>query len=130
MTIFNAKDRPLNLNSGTLPDVSGAMQDWFLPMTFVRVTKEIVNSRLVETRKNINFRGVWQPLSAQDLVMKPEGQRNWRWFMIHSTIDLILTTDEVIEYQGTQYRVKAVYDYKEYGYLNYHLAQDYTGAGP
>lgn len=130
MPIFNAKDRPLNLNSGTLPDVSGAMLDWFLPMVFARVTKTIVNSHLVETSVDLNFRGVWQPLSAQDLRMKPEGQRDWKWFQVHATPDLILVPDEVITFNGTQYRVKAMYDYKEYGYLNYHLAQDYTGSGP
>ena len=130
MPIGNGSNIPLNKSTGTLPDVSAAMLNWFLPMTFITLVKTIVDFNVVETGVEILFRGVWQPLSAQDLKMKPEGQRDWKWFRVHAEPTLILVPDQVIVYFGTQYRVKAKFDYKEYKYVEYHLVEDYTGAGP
>lgn len=130
MIIKNASSIPLNQNSGTLPDVSGALLNWFQKMVFTRVTKKQVNYATVEEAENINFEGVWQVMSAQSLSMKPTGQRDWKWFTVHAQPSLILIPDEVITYQGTQYRVKDKIDYKEYGYVEYGLVQDYIGSGP
>lgn len=128
--ILNAKNILLNQNSGTLPDVSGGMFDYFQPMTFTTIVKSIVNFNVVETPTSVSFLGVWQPFSPKQLEMKPEGQRSWSWFSCHAQLTLILVPDEVITYLGVQYRVMAQQDYRLYGYLEYHLVQDYTGSGP
>jgi hypothetical protein len=128
--IFNAKDRPLNENTGTLPSVSDAMLDYFQPMTFTEVTKKKANFNVVEVATNVCFRGVWQPLTDRKLQMKPEGQRSWKWFWVHADPSLQLNTDDVITYLGVQYRVMADKDYSLYGYMEYHLVNDYTGSGP
>lgn len=130
MPISNAKDTPLGANSGTVPNVSGAMQGWFQPMQFTRVTKTVENFVVVETAETINFRGVWQPLSARQLSMKPEGQRSWKWFKVHAEIGTILVPDEVITYLGNQYRVEAHADFSLYGFVDYDLVEDFTGSGP
>lgn len=130
MPIKNGSDVPLNETGGNLPQVNGAMQTWFRAMTFYIVDKAIKNFLVKETAVAILFQGVWQVLSPQKLRMKPEGQRNWKWFMVHAEVSLILDPDMVIIYNGTQYRVESKKDYKEYGYVEYHLYQDYTGAGP
>ncbi len=129
-TIQNGKDIPVNQRTGSVPDVSGAMQDYFQPMVFSVVNKEFVNSQVVETKTDVNFRGVIQPLKNRDLILKPEGQRSWTWFMLHSDISLELKTDDVITYLGVQTRVMAKKDYKIYGFIYYELVQDWTGAGP
>lgn len=128
--IFNAKDRPLSANTGTLPDMSGALLNWLQPMTFTLITKTVVNFKVVETPTMVDFQGVWQPFTAQQLMMKPEGQRRWLWFTCHALIGLILKPDEVVTYQGVQYRVMAKLDYKEYNYVEYHLVNDFSGSGP
>lgn len=128
--IFNAKDRLLTQNTGTMPDVSGAIQNWFQPMTFTTVVKTVEGFQSIETPTNIDFRGVWQPFSPQQLSMKPEGQRKWKWFTAHSNIGLNLAPDELITYLGTQYRVKDNLDYALDGYFEYHLIEDFTGSGP
>lgn len=128
--IQNGKDTPLNQNSGTMPDVSGALLNWFQPMVFTTIVKTVVNFQVVETPTNYNFKGVWQPASAQMLMMKPEGQRAWKWFTVHSDISLQLKPDEVISYLGVQYRVKDVSDYRLDGYMQYGLVEDYEGSGP
>ena len=56
--IINAKDIPLNQGTGTVPNVSGAMRNWFQTMTFEQVTKSVVNFKVVETKVSIDFMGV------------------------------------------------------------------------
>lgn len=128
--IQNASDIPLSQNGGTLPNVSDVILNWFQAMVFTIVTKTIVNFQLVETGDDINFQGVWQPFSPQQLALKPIGERDWKWFMVHASPNLALTPDQVITYQGTQYRVKEKLDYTNYGYVQYNLIEDYTGSGP
>lgn len=128
--IQNGKNTPLNANSGTVPNVSGAMLDWFQPMIFETVVKTVEGFQVVEDGTEISFQGVWQPFTDRQLQMKPEGQRSWSWFWVHADPSLILKNDEVIKYLGVQYRVMAQKDYRLYGYVEYHLVQDFTGAGP
>lgn len=124
--IQNAKDTPLFSNPGTLPNMQDALADWFQMMTFTIITKETVDHELVETATVVAAKAVRQPLSAQKLMMKPEGQRAWRWEQLHAFPDLILKPDDVVVFNGIRYRVMDKLDYKEYGYLEYHITQDYT----
>lgn len=129
--IVNAADRPLAADTGTVPDVSGAMQNWFQPMTFTKVVKTVVGFKTFETPTTIDFRGVWQPLTGRQLMIKPEGERAWNWFQVHAEPGALdLTADDVITYRGVQYRVDAMKDYSLYGYIQYDLVEDYTGSGP
>lgn len=129
-TIQNGKNTPLNTNSGTVPNVNGAMLQWFQPMVFTVVTKIVVGGEVVETGTPVNFRGVIQPLSNRDLLIKPEGERAWTWLMLHADPSLTLNVDDVVNYLGQQTRVMARKDYRLYGYVYYELIQDYTGSGP
>lgn len=128
--IANAKDVPLNQRAGTVPDVSGALTDWFQPMVFTRILKTPVAFQAVETPTNVNFRGVIQPLNGRKLEMKPEGQRAWTWSMLHSDPSLKLDVDEVVTYLGVQTRVMSQKDYSIYGYMLYEIVQDWEGSGP
>lgn len=128
--ISNAKDTALAANSGTLPDMNDAIRSWFQQMVFSRVLKTIVNFQVVETKTDTAFMGVWQPYSPKQIQQLPEGQRAWSWFMVHADPSLLLQPDELITYLGVQYRVKSNTDYTQYGYIEYHLIEDYTGSGP
>lgn len=130
MIISNGKNKPLNAQSGSLPDMSGALQGYFQPMTFGVVEKVTEGFQVVETMVNVSFRGVIQPLPERKLIMKPEGQRNWDWYMIHAENGLILTNDQVFTYLDKQYRVVDQWNYTLYGYVEYHVVEDYTGSGP
>lgn len=126
----NANSVPLDANPGTLPDLSGALRNWVRPMVFGVVTKAIVNFVVSETVRNVDFRGVWQPFKTRDLKQKPHGQRKWSWFMVHSTTNLLLLPDDIINFKGTQYRVMENLEYDGYGFFEYHLIEDYSGSGP
>jgi hypothetical protein len=129
-TVANAANRPLFDKPGTLPDVSGAMQDYYEPMTFEQVTKTTVGFQVKESATPITFRGMIQPFTERQLFLKPEGQRAWTWFLLYADPSLSLNVDDIIVWEGVQTRVMGRKDYALYGYMEYHLVQDWTGAGP
>jgi hypothetical protein len=109
-----------------LPNVSGAMGGWFQPMTFTLITKSVVNYQDVEGESEINFRGVWQPATSEVLKLKPEGQRAWPWYMVHSDTSLKLKVDDVIVYEDVKYRVMERTNYNHYGYIMYIVVEDWV----
>jgi hypothetical protein len=129
-TIFNAASQPLNAKAGTAPDVSGALKDFMQPMVFIRVKKQTTGFQVVETPYPTNFQGVIQPFTERQLLLKPEGQRAWTWHLLHAEPVLTLDVDEVVNWLGKQTRVMSRKDFGLYGYVEYHLVQDWTGAGP
>lgn len=128
--INNAKDVPLNANTGTLPDMADTLMDWFQPLTFGLITKTVVDFQLVETVVDINFHGIIQPLSGKQIAMKPEGQRQWNWIMVHSDLKLSLQIDDVVIFLGEQYRVQNKKNYSLYKYQYYELVEDFLQSGP
>lgn len=124
--INNACDVLLDQNPGTLPDLHGPILDYFQDLSFTEIVKEIVNFNLVETTVTTNFRGVRQPLTPQQLKMKPEGQRKWKWEMIHALPNLVLDIDDQIWFQGEPFRVSSKMDYAQYGFVTYDICQDYN----
>lgn len=126
--IKNGSNKPLNQQKGSLPDVSSALENWFQAITFIKIVKSIVNGRLQEVETPISFRGVWQPMKTQDLEIKPEGQRDWRWFTIHSDTDIELKPDDKISYLNREFRVMKKNDYGLYGYFQYEVVEGYINA--
>lgn len=127
----NASSKPFgSLNLSGMPNMAGTLQGWLQSLTFGLVTKTVENYEVKEVYKPIPFRGVWQPLEARKLFLKPEGQRSWTWIQCHSTSDLSLKNDDIIQFQGIQYRVMAQWGYSLNGFFEYHLVQDYIGSGP
>lgn len=131
MIIKNAADTPLNAQSGTTPDVSGSFLNYFQLMTFSVVTKTVgANFQVIETANAINFQGVIQPFTERQLMLKPEGERAWSWYWLHAEPSLVLNVDDVVVHNGVQTRVASRKNYVLYGYVEYHLVQDFIGAGP
>lgn len=129
-TIANGKNTPLNVQTGTIPNVGGAMKDWFQPMVFEQVVKSVVDFQNVETGVLINFEGVIQALNPRRLIFKPEGQRAWTWLWLHADPSLTLQVDEIVTYLGVQTRVMSRKDYSINGYIEYELVQDWEGSSP
>lgn len=129
--IVNAKDNPNGIQGASLPNVSDAMASYFQTMVFKRIGKTVNQLlQVLETAIPIQVQGVWQPFTPQQLIMKPEKQRAWKWFMLHAAVGTNLQPDDVVQFQGTQYRVMGILDYSLNGYLEYHVVNDYTGSGP
>lgn len=110
--------------------MAGTLSGWLQKITFGVVTKEVVNFQTREVYVAIPFTGVWQPLDTRKLIMKPEHQRAWTWIQCHSTTNIGLKLDDIVRYQGVQYRVMALWDYLLNGFYEYHLCEDTEGVGP
>lgn len=129
--IKQGKDTPLGEQpQGSVPQMGQTLDQWLQPLTVGIVTKTIKNFQSVETMVQYTFRGVWQVFTARQLMLKPEGQRAWSWYMIHTQTDLVLKVDDVFEYKGKQYRVMLKKNYSLYGYFEYDVVQDWENSGP
>ena len=127
--IRNGKDTRLSNSFNTLPDVSDVLPDWFQPLTFDVITKSLVNYEVQEVTVTISTLGVRQPMTPQQLSIKPEGQRAWKWETLHCLPDIKLRIDDVVIFGGNKYRVMQKWDWAEYGYCEYHICQAYEGTG-
>lgn len=102
------------------------LTNWEIPITFIKITQNVVDGDLVTSQEQIGFLGVWQPLRMENLELKPENQRTWSWYWLHvryGTIDL-KPADKVI-YKDTRYKVMSKKDYSLNGYTEYELILDY-----
>lgn len=124
--IVNGKDKPLNLASSALPNVSPALSNLLQPVILTKVAKQNIDGVVQMIYTPISTRAVRQPFSAQELAIKPEGERAWRWETVHATADLILKPDDRIMWSGILFRVMKKSDYAEYGYVQYDIVEDYT----
>ena len=122
--IINGRDQSID-DVSAVPDVGMQMRAFFQKITLYKITKQLIDYEIVETRLPFTTWGVVQPLSGQQLEMKPEGQRSWDWHSLHCENGLILTTDEVVEYRKVKYRIIQQRDYVGYGFSYYEMVNDY-----
>jgi hypothetical protein len=123
--MINASKRKLS-DLPALPDVSGSISMFLQKITLGIVTKKQVSGLTQEKIEYICTQAVRQAFSAQQLVLRPEGERAWKWYTIHMLADYILKTDDIIILHGMRMRIMEKLDYKEYGYIEYHAIEDYT----
>ena len=108
----------------TLPDVSGALFGWETATTFKLITKTVADHEVDETFVSNKFQGVFQPSSWQQIVIKPEGQRTWRWWSLITQQNLNLD-DIVLDSNNVEYRVMMKHDYSQGGYYAYDLTEGF-----
>jgi thiazole synthase ThiGH ThiG subunit len=108
-----------------LPNLSNPVRAYMQRLTLVKISKEIVDYEEKEVQTVINTRGVRQPLDPQELEILQRGQRAWKWECLHVLPNADLKPDDVVLYKGARYRVKEKYDYSEYGYIEYLIAQTF-----
>lgn len=147
-TLENAKNTPLNVKAGMVPQLSGALQNYFQPMQFILVEKTVSGGFLVESGDAlqpwttpdgqviqgalVKFMGVLFP-KVRNLDMKKEGQRRWSGFDLYSDTQLQLKVDDCVIYNGVnniQYRCLSKWDYSLENFIQYFLVEDYTYSGP
>jgi hypothetical protein len=134
-TIANNCNVPLNLQTGTIPNMRDTMADWFQYLIFAKVTKTTEAFQVVETMTEISFWGTIQPLNPRELKLLPEGERAWSYFQIHAQSEpggalISLNVDDVGIFLGKQTRVMSRKDYALYSYTELVFLQDWTGSGP
>lgn len=114
-----------SMRSSGMPNMAMTLNGWEIPLSLVRITQNISeDGDLIETREQINFIGCWQPLSNEELQLKPEGQRNWSYYWIHSR-DLELNVADKVIYNNKTYKVIAKKDYSINGFIEYQVCLDF-----
>jgi len=108
-----------------IPKIQFALNGWESPITLIKITQAKVDFEVVNTQEQISFQGVIQPLNAEALKIGPLEMRSWEWLMIHTRINIELQTNDLIEYNGNQYKVMFEKNYSLNNYYEYHLVKNY-----
>lgn len=123
--ILNGKDTPLGSGAQFVPDVSNGVMNLMQNVTVGVMQKVNLNGYATEIPLYISTMATKEPFSAQQLEIKPEGQRAWSWFRMRILIDVILKTDDRFVMNDLKYRVMRSSEYTEYGYNEYDVVLDY-----
>jgi hypothetical protein len=116
---------PLNLQNG-MPQMSAAFSGWTVPMTWALITQTVVNGFPVDTETTYTIEGVFQPLSAEEIQLKPDAQWSWPWYMLHIVgKSQPFRTNDRIKFNGLVYKVMGKKDYSLNNYSQLDLVEDY-----
>lgn len=119
------KAKKLNQVSG-MPQMLAAFSNWMISITLIRITQTINEGFVVDSERTFTFQGTVQPLSPQQLLLKPEGLRSFEWLDVHVlTSSLDLVTNDLIKYNNKKYKIMATNDYTLNNYVEYHLVENF-----
>ena len=127
--IVNANSRSVEKAVSPMPTMRSTIMGYMRPLGLTKIVKTVTDFQTVETEIPIAANGTWQPFSFEQLSIRPEGERSWRWFMVHTTADVILLTDDLIVRYGTRYRVMMRGDYQDNAFVEYHVVNSYDAPG-
>ena len=106
-----------------MPDMASTLFGLTTPIQFAVVSKTMVDYEVSESKAAVRWMdGQCQPLPPQQLKVKPEGQRTWKWWLMYTTEDLKL--DDILQDDcKRQYRVMEKTDWSQAGYYAYELTE-------
>ncbi len=123
MIKFNS-NKITGAGTSNLINVADIVESWSSPYTVILIKKELIDFKLVETRTPINIRGMVQNLSTQELELRPEGERNWKWYKLITTYHF--NNDDVVIVGEKQFRIMGTQNEDTYyGYYRYNMIEDY-----
>ena len=124
--ILGAGLRDVAEGSLTMPNMRGAVIGLFRPLEITVITTSIVKGLSQEVRKTYASAGTLQPMKARAVMLKPEGDRTLKWFVLHAGREIQLKPNDVVVRKGVPYRVMAVWPWEDYGFMKYELTEDYN----
>ncbi len=114
------------LSSG-MPNMANTLNGWEVPLTLIKIIQEVDEGDFSYKDQKINFMGVIQPFSMQQLALLPDGQRSWSHYWIHCKSGALnLNTADKIIFNNKMFKVIGKKDYSLNGYVEYHVITDYT----
>ncbi len=108
--------------------MSGAFWNWTETVQFNVVRTAAVDYEAVDTPENqICFDGVIEPVEPRKLLIKPEGERKFKYWTLWT--DQELAPDAIIQDEkGAMYRVTEKSDWRSGDYQQYEIMQAPTPA--
>ena len=114
-----------NANLTNMPNMANTLSGWEAPLSLIKVTQSIIDGDAVFNEQITNFMGVIQPLRSEDLAMKPEGQRSWKYYWIHTNSNLPFQTADKIIFKDKRYKITDIKDYGLNGFRELEVILDY-----
>lgn len=111
-----------------MPQIRSALNGWTRRITCTRRAQTVKNDGFVKNiDKSFIFWGTIQPLSPNQIELKPEGQRSWQWYQVHCRTNdaSLLLPNDIITYIGQTYKIMGQNDYSLNGMVEYHAIKDY-----
>ena len=124
--IIGAGTRDISESALTVPNMRGAIINWFRPLQAERITTTIVDGLAKEIRRPFNTAGVFNPMKPREVLLKPEGDRTFRWFVLYVGREIELKPNDVVIRKGVPYRVMGPLPIEDYGIKRYELTEDYN----
>ena len=107
--------------------MSAAVMVLLQPISVMTVTQQLINGYYKPITQTIATQASIQPL-PQELAIKMEGERNWRWSLIHILPNVDLNNNDLITLFGVQYKVMKKENWAQYGYMNYFVVEGFQNA--
>lgn len=112
-----------------MPQMNVAFSGWTIKMTWAKITQVIQDGFPVDQEIPYTIDGVFQPMSAEEIQLKPDGQWSWSWHYLHiEGRTSPFSTNDRIKFQGVTYKVMAKKDYKLNNFTELHLILDFQGS--
>lgn len=126
MTPLLANASATNLDSiSGVPNLSSVLNGWVVDLGLNRVVKFTEDFQIRERLVAIAAQGIWQPFDEEQLKILREGQRSWRWYMVHITPESTrLNTDDIIVRADVRHRVMGIMGYDDNGFVQYRIVNE------
>ena len=109
----------------SMPDGSQGVMRLLSPLIFEKLQVTNISGLAQKVPIWIKTLGSIQPLSARALLVKPEGERSWKRYQIHTATNVDLNNNDRIRIRGHLYKVMAKYDYSRSGFFEFHVVGDF-----
>lgn len=118
-----------NIIKSGMPQMASTLNGWEVPLVIIKIIQNVIEGDLVTSEQTFNFKGVWQPLSAEQLNLLPEGQRSWENVWIHcKSSELNLETGSKVLFNNKRYKITQKKDYGLNSFVEYMLIRDYENS--
>lgn len=106
-----------------IPNMDDAFFGWDAPAQFAVIKKSAKDFQASESKSDVAWlHGVFLPIPPRKLIMKPEGERKWKWWTLYSVQKL--GVDWVVkDLDNKEYRVMSDSDWGGSGFFEYELVE-------
>ena len=110
----------------SFPAFGNEFSNWEQPVTFNVITKTIVDHETVETSTSISGSGVVYTSNAQEIALKPEGQRTWKFYHLITAVTELQLDDIIQCNDNKRYRIMGKEDWSQAGFYDYDMTEAYN----